>query len=174
MKKCLDKNGAAIKVGDKVVWYDPQIEYRDTNRVWRIDKLSDEMAFISDAHSESEVLLSEIAKPMIAPIDEKNVCSDWVEDVFSYSGCVFTQKKSQHRYMGFVDDVPLYCHYTNGTNVLVWQFVGDAKDCDVQSAQSTLMKTLKEYDDANPELLQEFTTEGNTIYQSFYWNPDER
>ena len=174
MAKILDKNGTPLRVGDKVVWYDPQIECRDTSRVWRIESLSDDMALISDGYSESEVLLSEIIKPIIAPIDGKNVCSDWIEDCFDYSSCSFTERKSEHRYLGFKDDVPVYCHYTFGANVLVWQMIGDAKDCDIENAKSSLMDTLKEYDDANPELLQYFEIEGNTIYQHFYWNPDER
>ena len=57
-----DRNNNNIKTGDKVIWYDPQPEYRDINRVWQIDGICEDMALISDGYSESEVLLSELEK----------------------------------------------------------------------------------------------------------------
>lgn len=55
MEKTFDRNNVEIKVGDKVIWYDPAIDARDLSRVWTIDKITDEIVYISDDFSESEV-----------------------------------------------------------------------------------------------------------------------
>ena len=57
-----DRNGNVIAKGDKVIWYDPQTEYRDLSRVWVIEEINEEMAFISDEFGECECLPTEIAK----------------------------------------------------------------------------------------------------------------
>ena len=45
-----------ISIGDKVHWYDPQIEYRDLERIYEVTEIqSDEMVWISDDCSEVEV-----------------------------------------------------------------------------------------------------------------------
>lgn len=62
MEKTFDRNNAEIKVGDKVIWYDPAIDARDLSRVWTIDKITDEIVYISDDFSESEVFANELLK----------------------------------------------------------------------------------------------------------------
>ena len=62
MEKTFDRNNVEIKVGDKVIWYDPAIDARDLNRVWIIDKITDEIVYISDDFSESEVFANELSK----------------------------------------------------------------------------------------------------------------
>lgn len=62
MEKTFDRNNVEIKVGDKVIWYDPAIDARDLNRVWIIDKITDEIVYISDDFSESEVFANELLK----------------------------------------------------------------------------------------------------------------
>ena len=49
-------------VGDKVIWYDPAIDARDLSRVCIIDKITDEIVYISDDFSESEVFANELLK----------------------------------------------------------------------------------------------------------------
>lgn len=51
-----------FKVGDKVVWLDPQEEYRDTTRVYTIDAIEGEIIRISDEYSEVEVTSNELIK----------------------------------------------------------------------------------------------------------------
>ena len=58
-----------LKVGDKVKWYDPEIEARDLNVIWTISKiygdLNDEDTIIlitSEYGSEAEVYKNEIKK----------------------------------------------------------------------------------------------------------------
>ena len=59
----------SLKVGDKVKWYDPEIEFRDLNVIWTISKiygdLNDEDTIIlitSEYGSEAEVYKNEIKK----------------------------------------------------------------------------------------------------------------
>lgn len=62
MEKTFDRNNVEIKVGDKVIWYDPAIDARDLSRVWMIDKITYEIVYISDDFSESEVFANELLK----------------------------------------------------------------------------------------------------------------
>ena len=62
MEKTFDRNNVEIKVGDKVIWYDPAIDARDLSRVWTIDKITDEIVYISDDFSELEVFANELLK----------------------------------------------------------------------------------------------------------------
>ena len=62
MEKTFDRNNVETKVGDKVIWYDPAIDARDLSRVWTIDKITDEIVYISDDFSESEVFANELLK----------------------------------------------------------------------------------------------------------------
>ena len=59
----------SLKVGDKVKWYDPEIEFRDLNVIWTISKiygdLNDENTIIlitNEYGSEAEVYKNEIKK----------------------------------------------------------------------------------------------------------------
>ena len=62
MEKTFDRNNVETKVGDKVIWYDPAIDARDLSRVWIIDKITDEIVYISDDFSELEVFANELLK----------------------------------------------------------------------------------------------------------------
>ena len=59
----------SLKVGDKVKWYDPEIEFRDLNVIWTSSKiygnLNDENTIIlitNEYGSEAEVYKNEIKK----------------------------------------------------------------------------------------------------------------
>lgn len=58
MEKAFDRNNVEIKVGDKVIWYDPAVDARDLNRVWVVDRITEEIVFISDNFSKAEVYLT--------------------------------------------------------------------------------------------------------------------
>lgn len=55
----VDRNNKKLNVGDCVLWYDPDPETRDLNRVWAIDEIKgedeDSVILISDDFSEAEV-----------------------------------------------------------------------------------------------------------------------
>lgn len=59
-EKVLDRNGKEIEIGSHVIWYDPEIEARDLNRVWTVDDYTEDIVQISDEYSEAEVYPSEI------------------------------------------------------------------------------------------------------------------
>ena len=62
MEKTFDRNNVEIKVGDKVIWYDPAIDAMDLSRAWIFDKITDEIVYISDDFSELEVFANELLK----------------------------------------------------------------------------------------------------------------
>lgn len=109
-----------------------------------------------------------MAKRMIAPIDEKNVCSDWIEGVFDYN-CGYTEKRSTHKYCGYFgsDDVLVECSYTFGNNTLKWVIYSNGEK--LVSAKKELLSTLKEIDKESETLLCDYEIENNEVYQSFYF-----
>ena len=62
MEKTFDRNNVEIKVGDKVIWYDPAIDAMDLSSAWIFDKITDEIVYISDDFSELEVFANELLK----------------------------------------------------------------------------------------------------------------
>lgn len=61
----LDIHGEELKIGDKVLWYDPDEEYRDLTRVYEIFDIQGDIISISDEYGESEVYASELEKVLI-------------------------------------------------------------------------------------------------------------
>lgn len=114
------------------------------------------------------IMQKDISRKEVAPIDEKNVCSDWVSDVFDECTTVHTEKRGKNTFVGFVSDCVCICSYSFGNNTLKWQIIADRKE-DTESAIKTLSNRLQEYDKENETLQTEYTTEGNTLYQSFYF-----
>jgi len=53
--------GDRLEVGMKVIWNDPESQYRDPDRIYTIDKINGEVISISDEHSEVEVGASELS-----------------------------------------------------------------------------------------------------------------
>lgn len=55
-----DRNGNEIEVGSRVVWFDPDESARDTERVWEVYEVNEEMICIADEFGEAEVLPEEL------------------------------------------------------------------------------------------------------------------
>lgn len=58
-----DRNGKQIKVGSKVVWYDPEKEARDLKRIWTVVEMNGDIILIhtSDMYeSDAEVFADEL------------------------------------------------------------------------------------------------------------------
>lgn len=53
--------GDRLEVGMKVIWNDPESQYRDPDRIYTIDKINGEVISISDEHGEVEVGASELS-----------------------------------------------------------------------------------------------------------------
>ena len=58
----LDIHGEELHIGDKVVWHDPDEEYRDLTRVYEIFDIQGDIISISDEYGESEVYANELEK----------------------------------------------------------------------------------------------------------------
>ena len=111
------------------------------------------------------------ANKEVAPIDEKNVCSDWIEDVFDEYTTIHAEKRGKNTFVGFVSDCVCICSYSFGNNTLKWQIVADRKE-DAERAIKTLFNRLQDYDKEGEPLQTEYTTEDNTLYQSFFFVED--
>ena len=59
--KVKDRKGKALKKGQKVIWFDPEVEARDLSEVYVVDKIhNEEIVLISNDYSEAEVSPSEL------------------------------------------------------------------------------------------------------------------
>ena len=58
----LDIYGEELHIGDKVIWYDPDEEFRDLTRVYTIFDIQGDIISISDEYGESEVYANELEK----------------------------------------------------------------------------------------------------------------
>ena len=112
-----------------------------------------------------------IAKRIIAPIDEKNVCSDWIEEIFDDYSCTYTEVKRKHKYCGFVDGELVMCSYTFGNNTLQWVIYSDGEK--LESVRNHIMNICKEIDKENDGLVCEYEIENNAVYQSFFFDCED-
>ena len=55
-----DMNGNRLRVGQMVLWFDPDVEARDLSRVYTIYEIREDFLLIGDEYSEEEVLPSEV------------------------------------------------------------------------------------------------------------------
>lgn len=84
-----------------------------------------------------------------APIDEKNITSDWIDCIFDSCDRIVGGKHSDI-YTGFVADLPTNC-FING-NAVLWHI--DKFHCGVfqlKDAYNELLKRLKALDDVDDE-----------------------
>lgn len=98
-----------------------------------------------------------------APLDDKNVMTDWIEDVFEFGSGLF----HMGQWVGFVLSCPILATWHD--NVLTWSFIRG----DIKTAQSELIKRLKVYEDENVELFTKIEIVGNDVVQSFYWRNED-
>lgn len=97
-----------------------------------------------------------------ASLDEKNVMTDWIEDVFDKGSGVCCGNK----FLGFVNDCPVMASWRD--NILYWKFVdtGSSRNFD---GIITLKSRLKEYEVENTELVQIISVVGEQVIQQFFW-----
>ena len=62
MENYIDRKGNVLGIGDKVIWYDPEEEERDLDRVWNVYGLDGDIVYISDSYGEAEVYAQELEK----------------------------------------------------------------------------------------------------------------
>lgn len=100
-----------------------------------------------------------------APIDNKNVTTDWIEDIFDNQNCTWGNKMA----VGFIKDTPVIASWHD--NVLIWTFP-TVVSIEESGHLAELMSRLKEYNDANPELWEAYDGFKNFLMQKFYWDND--
>ena len=100
-----------------------------------------------------------------APIDEKNVTTDWIENIFDCQSCVYGKGAA----VGFINDKPVFAKWS--ANVILWQFPNEVSILKTEELD-VLQKRLKAYDDANEDLLHEYNVIGDILVQKFYWKSE--
>lgn len=97
-----------------------------------------------------------------ALIDEKDVMTDWVQDVFDSGSCVTSGCQA----LGFIDEHPVYVHWQN--NTMIWQIVEDC-DIDYKVILSEIKQRLLEFEDPESEVFSEMCVFNHFIMQFFYY-----
>lgn len=75
-----------------------------------------------------------------APVDNKNISTDWIEEVFDNFDCI----EIGSQYVGFVNDVPAWCKIND--NSIKWELCGDVN---IERAFTELKYRLKNFDNEN-------------------------
>ena len=103
-----------------------------------------------------------------APIDEKNVTTDWIAEIFDNCGdCVRSNKK----FVGFVNDSVCFCEYSN-YHLLWYMPVSLARN--LKDSWDELIRRLKEHD-TPPLIVSYYINEGEQYYelrQDFFWKDE--
>ena len=94
-----------------------------------------------------------------APIDEKNVTTDWLEYIFDFADFVCNGDVL----LGFVGGKPVMA--TVDYNTVTWQFINDGDT-------SELKTRLLGHDDDNDDLLCRYEEGEGRIKQSFFFSED--
>ena len=108
-----------------------------------------------------------MAKELIpAPIDGKNVCTDWIEEIFDYQTCLWGKKSA----MGFVKGEPVIALWEQ--NLLTWKFPLK-RNLEGSISLAYLKDRLEEYSEYNQELVEYYNVVGDTLEQRFYWRNED-
>jgi hypothetical protein len=90
----------------------------------------------------------ETSKLIPAPIDNKNIMEDWIEEIFDEQSALC----SKHEYIGFIGGLGFTCRIEG--NNLRWLLIHGgyfANETERHNALDTLYKRLKEIDKDNEE-----------------------
>lgn len=98
-----------------------------------------------------------------APIDNKNVVQDWIEEIFDYQTCIWGEKKSA---IGYVHGQPVMAAWSE--NNLLWKFM-EEKTIEDSDHLAVLKDRLNDAHDPDGELVETFKVLGNILWQKFYW-----
>ena len=104
---------------------------------------------------------------IIAPIDEKNVSTDWVDDVFDDCECAKSQKKSLCKMCGFVCGELVECTYHLGDYVMYWYIHSHYNEID--DVRTELQKRLAKYEGEENDLFSEIVNYKTHLIQKFYF-----
>lgn len=104
-------------------------------------------------------------KIIAAPIDEKNVSTDWIEDVFDGQRCV----QNDNGMVGFIDGCPTYVFWRS--NLLFWILKEDFPS-DLGKTMNELKHRLSEFEDPDTNLFSTISVARNELSQRFYFKED--
>lgn len=103
-----------------------------------------------------------------APIDDKNVLTDWITEIFDDYDCT---SDGYRMFTGFILDSACSCRIIG--NLLFWQ-IHQEFAADAGRSYDTLLKRLKEHD--SPPLVVKYDTsmkkEALILVQKFYWTDE--
>lgn len=102
-----------------------------------------------------------------APIDEKNVTSDWIEEIFDDGNCT---RGGRNMVTGFIGGSVCSCIYKG--NHILWQINKEYAD-NAEKSYDQLIKRLKEHD--TPPLVVLYDTskrEELFLLQTFHWKDE--
>lgn len=93
-----------------------------------------------------------------APIDEKNVSSDWIEDIFDNNLGIGCGKSA----VGYIANLPVYVAWNS--NYVVWKIIigGDELLDEIE-------RRLAAYEEDDSNLMSKRKKIGTIILQTFYW-----
>lgn len=123
------------------------------------------------AHRTFNQNITNMSKLIPAPIDGKNVMTDWIEEIFDEHSCIVGGKQGEIR-MGFVDNRPVTC-FVSG-NAIFWHI--NKWMCGIfvlQKAYRNLIKRLREHD--TPPLVVKYDTsmvDDCILMQRFFFEAD--
>lgn len=92
-----------------------------------------------------------------APIDNKNVTTDWIEYIFDHQNAV----QYDNQMLGFIEGQPVYAYWYN--NTIMWKCVGE-------NVTDEIRKRLAKEEDSNSELFSECYYMNNAIIQNFFFH----
>lgn len=99
-----------------------------------------------------------------APVDGKNVTTDWIESIFDEGNYVQNTKGSE--YAGFVSDKLVIAYISD--NTIVWR----AYWYDENTTQE-IIKRLEQYETDDSDLYSEMdVADGISVTQYFWWKND--
>lgn len=102
-----------------------------------------------------------------APFDEKNVSTDWIQDVFDNQSCVWNGQKA----IGFINNHPVLVAWSD--NILLWQFPL-VTDIEEFGDLAVLRDRLKIYeDDPDNNFVTKDSIVGNLLMQKYYWKNED-
>ena len=102
-----------------------------------------------------------------APIDGKNVSTDWIQDVFDNQSCVCNRDMM----IGFINDAPMLVTWSS--NILLWKFP-IATSIEDSGDLAVLRDRLKIYEeDPDNKFVTKDSIVGNLLMQKYYWKNED-
>ena len=107
-----------------------------------------------------------------APIDEKNVTSDWIDSIFDDYNVTTAIYRHGEKLVGFVGGEVVCCQYSHNNNTINWKIFAEGEK--VETTKSELKKRLQQFENGEEtDLFSIIRETENQLMQSFYFKGDE-